>query len=168
MLEKYSEGKEYKVIAVVLASFSQDYQKKIIETIARKGEEYCCKPIFFSTLSSFYLEEEEDTGEKDIFEYIHVERFDAIVLMAETFKAEVGQKELIERANAANVPVIAVDHVTEGCFNITFDYENAFQNVVKHMIEYHGYRDIVFMSGMPNNSFSDNRLQIFRRVLEEN
>ena len=168
MLQKYSEGKDYKVIAFVLACFSQDYQKNVIRTITKKSEEYHCKPVFFSTLSSFYLEEQEDTGEKNIFDYICVERFDAIVLMAETFKGEVGQAELIKRAKEAGVPVIAVDHETKGCYNITFDYAGAFQAVVKHMIEFHGYRDIVFLSGAPNNSFSDERLQLFRRVLEEN
>lgn len=160
--------KDYKVVAVVLAGFSQDYQKNVIKSIRKKSEEYHCKPIFFSTLSSFYLEEQEDTGEKDIFDYICVERFDAIVLMAETFKDEVGQAELVKRAKRAGVSVIAVDHETEGCFNISFDYEDAFLNVVKHMVEFHGYRDIVFMAGAPNNRFSDDRLRIFRQVLEAN
>ena len=38
---------------------------------------------------------------------------------------------------------------------------------MKHMVEFHGYRKINFMAGMPNNSFSDERLEVFRQVLEE-
>ena len=165
---KYSDNKNYKVIAVVMASFYSDDQQELIKRITKRSQEYNCKVVFFSTVSNFYEGDNETIAEESIFDVISVERFDAILLMAETFKAEKGQKRMVKRAIKAGVPVIAVDHYVEGCINLSFEYTEAFRKVVKHMVEYHGYRTINFFSGAPNNSFSDERLQVFKEVLEEN
>ncbi len=167
MEKRYSDGKDYKVIAFVTACFSKEDQQDLIKKVTEKSFEHNCRVIFFSTLTNFYMED-MDVGEKRIFDTIAVERFDAIVLMAETFKEEEVQKRLVQRAVAARVPVVAVDHHVKGCINITFDYKEAFREIVKHMVEFHGYQRINFMAGMPNNSFSNERLEVFQQVLNEN
>lgn len=167
MCDKYSEGKDYKVIAFVHACFSKEDQQELMKRVTKKSIEHNCKVIFYSTLTNFYMKD-MDAGEMRIFDTIAVEKFDAIVLMAETFKEEEAQKKLIKRAINAGIPVIAVDRYMEGCINITFDYKEAFRKIVKHMIEFHEYRNVNFLAGMPNNSFSDERLNVFKEVLEEN
>jgi len=167
MGKKYSDGKGYKVIAFVHARFSAEDQQELIKTITKKGTEYSCKVVFFSTLTSFY-EDEMDSGEIRIFDTIPVEKFDAVVLMAETFKTEEGQCAFVQRATTAGVPVIAVDHYVPGSININFDYAEAFRKIVKHMVEFHGYRKLNFMAGVPNNSFSEERYNVFKEVLAEN
>ena len=167
MNKKYSAGKDYKVVAFVHACFSTDDQRELIKIITKKSAEYQCKVVFFSTLTNFYMQD-LDSAELRIFDTVAVEKFDAIVLMAETFKTEVGQKEFVKRATEAGVPVIAVDHYVDGCINISFDYQEAFGEIVRHMVEYHGYKNINFMAGQPNNSFSEERIAVYRTVLEEN
>ncbi|MBQ8041483.1 MAG: substrate-binding domain-containing protein, partial [Lachnospiraceae bacterium] len=167
MSKKYSDGKDYKVIAFVHACFSTEDQRELVKMITKKSAEHNCKVVFFSTLTNFYMDQ-LDYGELRIFDTISVEKFDAIVFMAETFKTEEGQHKFVQRATAAGVPVIAVDHYVEGCINISFDYKEAFREIVKHMVEYHGYRTINFMGGQPNNSFSEERLQVLKEVLAEN
>ena len=61
-----------------------------------------------------------------------------------------------------------MDKNFEGCINLAFDYGDAFREVVKHMVEYHGYRTINFMGGMPGNSYSEERLEVFKEVLAQN
>lgn len=167
MSKKYSDGKDYKVIALLHACFFTEDQRDLITMITNKSKEYNCKVIFFSTLTNFYLEQ-LDYGELRIFDTISVEKFDAIVLMAETFKTEEGQKEFVQRAIAAQVPVIAVDHWIDGCINISFDYKDSFREIVKHMVEYHGYQKINFMAGQPHNAFSEERQHVLEEVLKEN
>ena len=45
---KYSDGKDYKVIALVHAGFSADIQQKMMKSIAGKIAEHHCKVVFFS------------------------------------------------------------------------------------------------------------------------
>jgi len=165
MVKKYSAGKDYKVIAFANACFSKEEQQIIIKVIAKRSKDHNCKVVFFSTLTG--IDAEDYSGEIRIFDKITVEKFDAIVIMSETFKVKEEQKKLVQRAAAAGVPVIAVQRPVEGCINITFDYEEAFRQIVEHMVEVHGYRDIKFMAGVPNNSFSDARINAYRQVLEE-
>ncbi len=165
---KYSKNKDYKVIAVVLACFSTEDQRVLINKISKKCEEKRCRAIFFSSISDFYFGDQESIAEESIFDLVNVEAFDAIVLMAETFKTETAVKRFARHAVELGVPVIAVDHHIDGCINISFDYAEAFRKVVKHMVEFHGYSTINFFNGAPDNSFSDERLNVFKEVLEEN
>ncbi len=63
--------------------------------------------------------------------------------------------------------VIIYGEPREGCINIQFDQENGFCEMVRHMIEEHHITRPHFMAGMRNNSFSDNRLNVFKQVLKE-
>lgn len=168
MIKKFSDQENYKVIAFVMAYFHKDDQQRIIKKVSASCRENRCKVVFFSSLTDFYQCDLNNEGEKRIFDVIDVELFDAVVLMAETFKREVGQTKLIERANAAGVPVITVDRQFRGCINISFDYGDVFREIVKHMVEFHGYRTINFLGGWEGNSFSDERLAAYKEVLEEN
>ncbi len=168
MGEKYSQGKSYKVIAFMLACFSNDEQLRMLKRVAVKCKEYDCKVVFFSTISDYYINDDIDNGEKSIFDTISVEYYDAIVLMSESFKWDEDQIRMINRARKADVPVIAVDKYMKDCINITFEYGDAFRKIVKHMIEIHGYRTINFMGGIPGNSYSEVKLQVYKEVLIEN
>ncbi|HKM33301.1 MAG TPA: GGDEF domain-containing protein [Lachnospiraceae bacterium] len=168
MGEKYSDGMNYKVIAFVLACYSNDEQLRMMKKVAHECKKHDCKVVFFSTISDLYLNDLLDAGEKKIFDTISVECFDAIVLMSESFKQNEDQIRMIQRAHNAGVLVIAVDKYMEGCINISFHYGDAFREIVKHMIEFHGYRTINFMGGIPGNSYSDERLEVYKEVLKEN
>lgn len=168
MGRKYSDGENYKVIACVLACFSNDEQRRIIKKVIAESKRHQCKVVFFSTLTDFYFNDLNDAGEKKIFDTISVECYDAIILMSESFKQDEEQCAMIRRANEAGVPVIAVDKYMEGCVNLKFDYGDTFRDIVRHMVEYHGYRTINFMGGMPGNDYSEERLQVYKEVLAEN
>ncbi len=167
-LKKYSEGKDYKVVAFILASFFNDEQTRLIKKVVAEAAARHYKVVFFSTLSDFYYNDLNDKGEKKVFDIVSVERYDAIVLMSESFKDDAGQLALVEKANKAGVPVITVDKNFDGCINIAFDYGDAFREVVRHMVVNHGYRVINFMGGMPGNNYSEERLAVFQEVLAEN
>lgn len=165
---KYSEGKDYKVIAFIEAFFHNDERLDMIRAAAKECGKHKCKIIFYSTLSDFYNHDLTDKGEKNIFDAVSVEKYDAIVLMAESFKQDEDYLRMVKKAQEAGVPVISVDKELDGCINIRFDYKNVFQKIVEHMIEHHGYRKVNFIAGFPDNSFSDERLAVYKEVLERN
>lgn len=167
-VQKYSEGKPYKVVAFCVSNFSGDETGRLVRSARKISKEYGCKLVFFSTISDFYYDDINDAGEKKIFDAVSVERFDAIVLMSESFKQDEDMKKMVDRAVQADVPVLAVDKHMEHCINLRYDYGDSFRDVVRHMIEYHGYRDVNFLGGHKGNSYSDEREQVYREVLEEN
>ncbi|MDE5891697.1 MAG: GGDEF domain-containing protein [Acetatifactor sp.] len=166
MSGKYSDGKTYKVIAFIFANFFKDEEQRIMKRMVAESRRHNCKVVFFSTLADFYFNDINDKGEQKIFTAVSVERFDAIVLMSESFKLDEEQLAMVARAQAVGVPVITVDKSFEGCINLVMDYGNCFQKIVDHMIQFHGYRQVYFMSGMPNNSFSQEREQVYLDAMQ--
>lgn len=167
MGKKYSYGEDYKVIAFVLACFPNDEQTRMMKAAVTECRKHNYKVVFFSTLTDFYYNDLNDAGEKKIFDAISVECYDAIVLMSESFKQDEEQTAMVQRAIEAGVPVFAVDKYIDGCINLAFDYGDTFREIVRHMIRDHGYRTVNFMGGMPGNSFSEERLNVFKEVLAE-
>lgn len=167
-MKKYSDGKKYKVIAFLVALFYIDERLDAIRAFARECRKHHCKTIFYSTLTDFYYHDLTDAGEQKIFDAVDVDRFDAIVIMAESFKEDKEYLKMIARAQKAGVPVISVDKALEGCINIHFDYRGVFRQIVTHMIEDHGYKKVNFLAGIKNNEYSDERLAVYREVLEKN
>ena len=168
---KYSDGKDYKVIAFVMACIHIDATETRVKAVAKQCMEHNCRVVFYSTQTDFKNDihkEQIGNSETAIFDIIDVEKFDAIVLMSESFKENELKEKFVKRALDANVPVIAVESPMEGCINVTFDYKTPFKMIVKHMVEHHGYRRINFMSGNKGISFAEDRLQIYKEVLEEN
>ena len=54
MGKKYSEEKDYKVIACVLSNFFNDEQSRFMKHMARECEKVNCKVVFFSTTADFF------------------------------------------------------------------------------------------------------------------
>ena len=167
MAGKYGEKKDYKVIAVVTGEFSATDPAQYLEIIAETCKQNHCRAVFFATKTDLYYENKNDELESHIFDLICVERFDAVVILVETFKGRNRFDALIARANAAGTPVIAVDRELPGCVNVMFDYREAFRQVMEHMVADHGYRRINFMNGRKDDVYSDERLEVYREVLEE-
>lgn len=168
MGKKYAVSEKQKVIAVCISCFANEDNSKLIGKIVKEAKKHHCKVVFFSTLTDFNSGDINDEGEQKIFDAISVERFDAIVLMAETFKRDEAQVALANRALEADVPVISVNKYIEGCINISFDYRGIFRKIVKHMVEDHGYRTINYISGAPGVVYSEERFEVFKEVLAEN
>lgn len=167
MAEKYSEGKAYKVIAVIIGEYSTADPAGYMKLIADTCVKHHCRAIFFATKTDLYYGNKNDKLEQELFTLIAVGRFDAILILTETFKGKNLFEDLIARAKEAHTPVFAIDRELPGCINVTFDYKNAFRQVMEHMIGVHGYRKINFMNGRQNDVYSQERLDAYREVLEE-
>ncbi len=167
-MKKYSEGEDYKVIAYCISRFQREDQKEYINCMCKFAEQYHCKVIVFSTLTDLYFDDINDNGEKQIFSIMNMSAFDAVVIMAETFKKVDVGREIADRAIAAGVPVIAVDRQMEGCINIDFRYTDAFEKVVRHIVVDHGCRRINYIGGDDASKFSRERFDVYKKVLEEN
>ena len=166
--EKYSNGKSYKVVAFFASNFAGNEQAQTISFVHKISKEYGCRVIFFSTISDFYHDDVTDSGEKKIFECAAVERFDAIVIMSDSFKQDEDMIAMVQRAEEAGIPVVSVDKTLDGCMNVRFDQGDSFKEVVRHMAKEHGYRKIFYMAEKLPEGETDIKLAACKEVIEEN
>ncbi len=92
---------------------------------------------------------------------------DVVIIVQESIQSEEVIRALVDAAKEHNVPVIIYGDRREGCINIRFDQEKGFENVLRHMIEVHKMTDLHFMAGIKDNPFSDQRLEVFKKVMQE-
>ena len=103
-----------------------------------------------------------------VFSVIPYDQLAALVVLGESIRNDVVSDDLVAKAHKNNVPVVMLDRYTKGCYNIEFDYEESFEQIVRHVIEYHGCHEVNFMAGFRENNFSEQRLDTYRRVMKEN
>lgn len=118
--------------------------------------------------ADIYWSEDELPAEAHVFDHIQYDRVDVVVIMDEKIKSHEVSNGIISHASAHDIPVIVVDGEYEGCVSISYDYASGFESVVRHVIEHHGVKRPHFMAGIKGNKFSEERQEVFKKVLEEN
>jgi len=107
-------------------------------------------------------------GEARILDMVPMDKLSALIIFAESFLNMKIVNSLVLRAQRRNLPVICIDRHVENCYNVLFAYEESFERLVRHIVEYHDCKRINFMAGMENSEFSDARIKIFQKILQEN
>ena len=165
---KFSDGKDYKAIAVCMAKFDDSEQTDLLMNLKKVCKRYNYKLFVFGSTVDFYIQSKDDKGEEQIFSLMDPSAFDAVLLVSISFKGYGVAERIAERVLKAGTPCISLVRPIEGCINIRYKFGEGFEKVVRHMVEVHKPKHINFIAGMRNNYFSDERLEIFKKVLTEN
>lgn len=154
-------------IAVCSAGLNSDYKDSLWGAFHSLANLFGFKILFFNSFSELYHLEKHDIGESNIFQLINYNLIDGIVMLTETIKAEKVCKEIVERAGTYDIPVVSIDGMMEGCYNVTFQYAEAIEDLMAHLIEVHHYKHINFIAGTKGNPYSEERLTVYRNTLEK-
>ena len=138
--------------------------KKLNETLHAAG----VRLLVYALNTDIYWDEDADMTETFIFDLIPMWKADALLFMDEKVKSHTVAERVISRAKHFNIPVLVADGEYEGCVSVRFDFKNGFERLVRHIIEDHHVKKPHFMAGIRNNPFSDERIEIFKKVLAEN
>ena len=96
-----------------------------------------------------------------------IERFDvsAIFVFAEMIRTPEILDRLAGIGRAKAIPVIFLEHQYKGVINAVLDYAGGFEMMVKHVLDHHKCRRVKFFAGSPDNTFSIERENIYRRLM---
>lgn len=122
----------------------------------------------YAVSTDLYWGTPSEQGEKSVFNLADFDVLDALVIMYEMLKDKELINDLVKKAREKGIPVFIVDGKLDGCININFDYSAGFERIARHVIETHAVKRPHFMAGIKDNPFSEERLDIFKRVIAEN
>lgn len=157
-----------KIIALCVARIQDDASNEYITALNRVAAPAGYSIFVYNTCSVVSVDSYEGSTQTAIYKYMDFDIIDVLIVNEEVIRNQAVSDALIEKAKKHNTPVIVLGESHEGCINIKFDHENAFVEVVRHMIQVHHLTKLHFMAGFKDNMFSEFRLNAFRRVLEEN
>lgn len=157
-----------KVIGICTAELEQTFHAKLLERVMKELMDRENDVLVFSLDSDMYNHTDSDEGDAAIFELPNYDIIDVILIFSMTIRSPEDVREIANRAKSEDIPVVLVDMEIEGCYNVIYNTEDAFERVVRHVIEYHGVREINFLAGIEGDEFSEQRLNVFKRVLDDN
>ena len=159
-------GKVRKIIAVCSSWEDEENLNLILNQLihATEGGDYLPLCVTFDRSSI------ESRGEESIRELLSV--FDlpnlaGLLLFGEMIRSDTINGHLIRLAHEKRLPVFMLERQYEGCINMSLAYVHGFEQVVRHMVEDHGCRDVVMVAGIRGNPYSEERIDMCRKVLEE-
>lgn len=123
--------------------------------------------LIFAVNTDFYWEENNGHPDAAVYDIIPFDKIDALLFMDERIKSHAVAKKVLERAGKHSVPAAVIDGDYDGVSSLRFDYDGGFEEMVRHVIGYHGCRRPHFMAGIKGNKFSESRFERFKKVIEE-
>lgn len=156
------------VIALCMTKIYDICRAQLVDHLYKVFTAAGYKLVIFNSFVDFYHRDGFDEGARTVYDVIQYPLVDALLVHEPSFYNKEMVDEIVARAKAAGKPVVVINGHREGCFNVSGDYQDAFRAVMNHVIRHHGVRDTVFMTGHRGEQISEERVECYRRVLEEN
>ncbi len=112
--------------------------------------------------------EDKRIDENKFVEYIEQSKPDVMVVFAQMIRNEEIIEALIKIAHDRDIPLFMFEKPHEGVINVACQYDEGFDNICRHIVEYHGIKNVDMFAGFRGNEFSDRRIAIFKKVLKDN
>ena len=160
--------KGYKVIGLCITKVGDEgyfnFIKSFNDEISKKGY----RLFIYQSSADMYLGSSTDDGDKAIYGAIPFHILDAVVVWDDSFKDKGIVAGIVNKAHSNGVPVLIFGRSVKGDCNFEYDSMPAFEKLIRHVIEFHGVKDSCFVAGMKGEFNSEQRLAVYKKVLEEN
>ena len=158
------EGK--KIIAVCIARMQDDISRNYVEELNKAISPLGYRLLVYTTCAIVNNESEYADPEFSVYDFIQYDVVDTVIIFEDLILNQAVTDELIRRAKEKEVPVIVMGERHEGCVNVTYDHDNDFEEIIRHMIEIHHVKKFHLIAGMKGNFYSDIREQAFKNTIE--
>lgn len=157
-----------KRIAVLSSQLEENYQKNFMQGFLEKAFAYDYDVCTFATYRKYQDTSEREMGETSIFSLVNYDAFDGIVVLPETLQTP-GLMLRLEQdfREKFHGKLLYVDRKSDEYDYIMLDHYSPIKRMVSHLIEKHGLRDIIFLTGPQYNAHSIQRQQGFIDAMEE-
>lgn len=160
--------KDKNVIGVCCAALRQLSVLEPLSAICRTANAIGLRVHIFQSFEEFEEDTDLSCGEESVYDLINYDMLCGLVVFGERIKDQTIIRSLVDKAMEHGIPVVSFDQKQKDCFNLTFEYADAFEQIVRHLVEHHHFTKYFVMAGLKDNAFSDERLDVIRRVFAEN
>lgn len=151
-----------KRIALLLGQPGEDNQKKFIEGFMERAFSMNYDVCVFTMYHKIQESKPREIGESNIFKLIQYDKFDAVVIMGDTIQTPGVLYNIENKLKAIYKGVVlCVDKTSSHFPSVRMDHHTPIVQLVSHLIEKHGIKDIAFLTGSKWHAHSTERLQAY-------
>ena len=155
-----------KRIAVFVGQADEGYQSSIITGITRRAFELDFDVCVFSMYRKYQDTAEREQGESNIFELMQPQQFDGAVILEDSIQTAGAAQRLEERLHEDFSKPVFVMEKDSKYFPYAFtDGYTAMVELVSHLIEVHGFKDIAFLTGKRWHKHTKIRAQAYQDAM---
>lgn len=157
-----------KRIGVFMGEVAAEYQKSVLHSIFQRAGELNYDVFVFSNFGSYRDNMLYAEGEKAMIYLPDFSVLDGIIVGEDTLDIDGMGVELEEQLKrSAKCPVVYLRSPKEGFYNVRLEDLNAMEDMTRHFVTEHGFRDICFMEGKRDYADAQDRYRGFLNVMEE-
>lgn len=160
------EGKRRR-IAVVVASMEVEYACKTLRGIEKEAHAQGMDVYIFNASVSPDETLNHNVGEYNIYNLIDYSLFDGVIFFANLIQSYSVYSKIVDEIRKSGIAAVSIDAEIEGFYFVGVENYRPMKEIVAHLIEYHGYTKINYVSGQDFNSDSRERLSAYCDALKE-
>lgn len=157
-----------KIVALCMARIQDEAGHDYLTSLRDKLAPIGYNVFVYNTISTVEGEGWQNDPQLHVYELMDFDVIDVVVVFEDVLKNQELTNWLVQKGKNHGKPVIVIGEEQEGCISIQYNHTAAFADTVRHVVCGHQIRDIHFMAGTKGNKFSEQRLDAFKMVLEEN
>jgi len=156
-----------KKIAVFANGWSNETLSSTIAGIKKYAAQEDFDVFVFLSFASISNYKDLMQGELNIYNLCCIEDYDGIISLSNMMNSDETAMALCEKARDKGIPVVSVGMEIPGVAFVGVNGNTGMRDLVKHLAEEHGVRDVVFVGGTPGHAEGEARLEIARSVMAE-
>ena len=158
---------KYKIIALCTCRIQDGECHELVNELEQQLRNMGCRLFVYNCISKLNTNAEIN-AQISVFDIIDPSFCDAVVIHSYRFDNYEFCKTLAQRFLDMGLAVISLGETISGCINLEYRHKDGFAEIVSHMVKHHGYKDIHMIAGIKGNPYSDERIEAFRKVLQDN
>ena len=101
-----------------------------------------------------------DHSEYAIFDLVDLDQFDGLLIQGNQIVLEPVRDAIARRVAQSGIPALSIDCPVGGCAVLGIDNRQAQQDIVRHLIDDHGARRLVYLTGILDNGSPEARQRL--------
>ena len=156
-----------KRVAVFGNGWSTEYLQLVLEGMKKRAGGSKVDLYVFINYSAGAESKMDNIGEKRIFELPDISIFDGAILLGNTFNLNSEREYLQKEILKYKIPAVSLEYKAQGIPCLYTDTYSGMYKMTKHLMEKHGVRNVIYVSGPADNSENiDRRRAVTDALLE--
>lgn len=157
----------HKTIGVFVSEVNSEYPGRLCRGISAEAKARGFNVVFFTNFSG-YGQDSYDEGEKYIADVVNPDYLDGLILATDTMHYQKLTDRVYDKIiTKAKCPTVSVRSYLPEAYNILIDDNTVLEDVIKHLIEKHKFKRLVFLAGPKGHEDSEKRLECFLKIMKE-
>jgi len=159
--------KKRKTLALLINDIDGSYQTYIWLMLKQAAEDMDCNLMVFEGRSLKH----DDFAEKQhhiVYSFIEKDRFDGLIITSSSISTYIKYDEFLQFLKKyKDIPLVSIGVAIPGALSVICDTKAGMKELIRHLIDDHNYKRILFVTGPEGNDAAIERLEAYKEVLEE-